>query len=1120
MMRRLLLLAAVLAALALPAASQVGSLQQWCQAGGQLVSVTGISSAWPVQASYPRCQIEVFLTGTTTPATIYSTSTLTPLANPFCANADGSWLFYAAQSSQYDVTMSNSSACNPTPTYAQLPATFTFFDAGVSGSGGGGSSGTVNPATKGQIGYYATTGSAISGDANITDLNGMVNILEPLGIGSAPPAGCATGQVGCLAFGIGATPCTAAAGTDCVIATASGFNCTIGTAGPFPCLSNGMPVINVKWYGATGAGYPIDDSAAIQAAINACPQVGSYKGCIIFFPAGTYYISVSLTNGPSPYTYHGVHLIGDGTVGRGGGASTILTNGAYYAYIMGNASTANSLGFQAENLAFNDNTGTGLGGFDVIALTDGSLTNITCENYYVGVCITFDGGNGVAQFFHMTNIYTLHTKTRIQTVRRVASFYIDGGEGNCQNSGATDVISGGIDIDLGYSRQVSGAGTVTPSGTSFTIATFTSGLGYLTQDYVGAPMVLPSGTYTIATVTGTGSGTFTTSAGTPGTVSWSISGQGSSGETTINTQAQNCQTGIATFNFGSTHITNKPSEQTIIYRPALSGGVSINGDNPAICNHIDLDDYEITAAGTGAYVGPNCQNVNSRHQVGDGENGVDMVLDATSRQTMRIDAATRFSGWTTNIATISGNGTTATLTTVPNLSTNSGALCAMPGVLILIYGVTGVTAFNGQWATTAGTGISCNDTTGVTTMTFPSTVSGTGSVSSASCNSTGSCVRALSTVLSTSTKAGVLEQTGSQVTTDTTYQQMSSPPQSSYPTSVILGTANVNWDGDFFDVIYGQAGYGVLHQSDGPLVNYAGNNTQYDQPQPTVTNSEITCGTPVNPSSAPNVCQSSDDKGTHFSAAVNGTNFCLPALPDVGFPVGYSVHLIYAPASGNAVWQVIPPGQTSTPYPSAGACPGASGTTLQNTTAQVSILPGGSLWLKVNTAGTGWYYEGGTNTYTPPVPGNSIVLTADVTGIVATGPGTANFMFTLPTPIPPNSKLHFECDGTTTQATGGAGIGIAIGAVANAPTNMEAHAIVATSPTASGYQSSGNITTATETTVYAGSSGTVTTQLPWQIAGSVETGATAPTSVQIGFYTINASDAVTVKRDSSCRWTN
>jgi len=140
-MRRLWLPLLPLAFLLLPphaAAQSVGSFQQWCVAGGQMVGVSGIQSVNPFQASYPRCQVNVYLTGTTTTATIYSTSTLTPLQNPFCANLDGSFLFYASQSGQYDVVMSNSNACNPPPTYAQLPASFTFFDAAVSGTGGGG----------------------------------------------------------------------------------------------------------------------------------------------------------------------------------------------------------------------------------------------------------------------------------------------------------------------------------------------------------------------------------------------------------------------------------------------------------------------------------------------------------------------------------------------------------------------------------------------------------------------------------------------------------------------------------------------------------------------------------------------------------------------------------------------------------------------------------------------------------------------------------------------------------------------------------------------------------------------------------------------------------------------
>jgi hypothetical protein len=981
-----------------------------------------------------------------------------------------------------------------------------------SGGGGGGSPGGVN----GQLQYNFAgvfAGSICTQTGGAITCTGPFTVVGPFGIGSPLPTLCGSD---CIGFFEGTTPCTPTAGQNCIRATSTGWVCSVNGSLEFPCGNNGLPELNVKWFGATGNG-TTDDTAAIQAAINACPQVGSYKGCIIFFPAGTYLTSASLTNGPSPYTYHGVRLIGDGTVGRGGGASTIATSGAYYAYVMGNASTANSLGFQAENLAFNDTTGNGLGGFDVIALTDGSLTNITCENYYVGVCITFDGGNGVAQFFHMTNIYTSHTKTRIQTVRRVASFYIEGGEGNCQNSGATDVIPNSIDLDLGYSRQVSGAGLTTTSGTGFSLTSFTSGVGSITQDYVGRPMVVNSVTYIIATVTSGSTGMFTTSAGSQTSVAWSVSGQGGSGETTINTQAQNCQTGIALFNYGSVKIYGKAVEQTIFYRPAGSFGVIVAGDSPALANDVQLQGTQVSDAGTGVYVGPHTQNTVLDHPFSDGTNGADVVFDETALGLSVISPVYRASGWTVNLATISRSGNVVTATTTPNLANDAGNLCVYPGTLVTIYGVTGDTTFNGTFPTAT---VSCNDSTDVTTLTWAqSGTSDSGTINTTACVGAtgGSCIRALSSILSTSTGLGVLELTGGQTTTNTVFQTMSSPPESAYPVSTIQGTANLNFDGSFLDIIYGLPGYGVLHLSDGPIVAYAGNSSQYYTPQPVVTTSATPCTTPVNTSVVENVCQSSDDKGITLADAPNGSTDCLQALPDPGFPPGFRHTPVYSPGSGNNYFDVTLSGQTSR-Y--GVLCPGAAGTTLMGSTNDVPIPPGQGMTVFVGPSGTSWFSNAGVQTYVPPVPGSSVILTADSSPITATGPGTASFIFVLPTPIPPNSKLHFECDGTTTQATGGAGIGIAIGAVANAPANMEAHAIVATSPTASGYQSSGNITTATETTVYAGTSGTVNTQLPWEVKGSIETGVTAPTSLQIGFYTINASDAVTVKRDSSCRWTN
>src|ERR1017187_10596932 len=123
------------AAASIPAAAQsYGSFSQWCQAGGQKVLTSGITSTTAVQASYPRCAITVYLTNTVVPATLYSDVGATlPISNPFCARSDGSFLFYTSTSVQYDVVMSNSLACNPSPA-AQLPDLFTFPDISVSGS--------------------------------------------------------------------------------------------------------------------------------------------------------------------------------------------------------------------------------------------------------------------------------------------------------------------------------------------------------------------------------------------------------------------------------------------------------------------------------------------------------------------------------------------------------------------------------------------------------------------------------------------------------------------------------------------------------------------------------------------------------------------------------------------------------------------------------------------------------------------------------------------------------------------------------------------------------------------------------------------------------------------------
>jgi hypothetical protein len=109
-MHRLFLLALALATSAF--GMQRG--QGWCEQGNQTIQVLTYTSstATPVQASYPQCTIDVYVSGTGTHATIYSDNGVTPLANPFTATANGYWFFYAANGA-YDIQFSGTGITTP-----------------------------------------------------------------------------------------------------------------------------------------------------------------------------------------------------------------------------------------------------------------------------------------------------------------------------------------------------------------------------------------------------------------------------------------------------------------------------------------------------------------------------------------------------------------------------------------------------------------------------------------------------------------------------------------------------------------------------------------------------------------------------------------------------------------------------------------------------------------------------------------------------------------------------------------------------------------------------------------------------------------------------------------------
>lgn len=95
----------------LPAEAQYSPVSGFCSDGGT-VTVSGLPASNSVMLVYPNCSVTVYVTGTLTLATIYSNSTGTVLSNPFTANSDGSWKFYAP-SGVYDVTMAGAGIITP-----------------------------------------------------------------------------------------------------------------------------------------------------------------------------------------------------------------------------------------------------------------------------------------------------------------------------------------------------------------------------------------------------------------------------------------------------------------------------------------------------------------------------------------------------------------------------------------------------------------------------------------------------------------------------------------------------------------------------------------------------------------------------------------------------------------------------------------------------------------------------------------------------------------------------------------------------------------------------------------------------------------------------------------------
>ena len=150
----------------------------WCEDGNQPALTSGLASTSLEQASYPQCVVTVLVHGGGL-ATIYSDNASPPtvLANPFTANTNGQWIFYAANG-RYDVTMTSGSTQASVMPQAVTYSDILLCDPFVAGSVCNGSAGStlVNWYLNGTLVGTQPGGDVIVGaNQTITATNDSVN---------------------------------------------------------------------------------------------------------------------------------------------------------------------------------------------------------------------------------------------------------------------------------------------------------------------------------------------------------------------------------------------------------------------------------------------------------------------------------------------------------------------------------------------------------------------------------------------------------------------------------------------------------------------------------------------------------------------------------------------------------------------------------------------------------------------------------------------------------------------------------------------------------------------------------------------------------------------------------
>lgn len=160
--------------------------QSYAMQGGYLVSVPGTDgSTHTFQRSFPLCVVSVYDTGTSNLATLYSDDGVTPQANPFTANTDGSFSFYAADG-VYDIELTSGDMPAPI-TYGAVPLNDTGADPLI-----------IAIAALASNGLIARTSASTAAARTLTAGSGNITITDGDGVSGNPTvdlSGTLTGQI-------------------------------------------------------------------------------------------------------------------------------------------------------------------------------------------------------------------------------------------------------------------------------------------------------------------------------------------------------------------------------------------------------------------------------------------------------------------------------------------------------------------------------------------------------------------------------------------------------------------------------------------------------------------------------------------------------------------------------------------------------------------------------------------------------------------------------------------------------------------------------------------------------------------------------------------------------------